>query len=159
MIGTFTFAETSGAVAGTTFSSQSVQNAASYLAAGIAGPLDDFDAVDVTADLVGATGGTLDVYLQTSNDGSSWYDSVHFAQLAAGAAAVSYRVTLARFGQPASAAPVVVGKNGTPALAAGTAVQSFGTRARLVMVAGSGTSAAAKVAVMVAGSRTGKTTY
>jgi hypothetical protein len=132
-----------------------VTNAASYLPAGVCGPLDDFDAVDLAIELVGATGGTLDVYVQSSLDqGLTWYDSVHAPQLAAGAGAVIYRTSLTHFAQPASAAPVAIGKNLSPALAANVAVQGgWGDRIRLVFVAGSSTTAGAAVKVTVAAQR------
>src|SRR4051812_2079935 len=70
----------------------------------------------VMAELVGLTNGTLDVTIQDSPDGVSWYDYVHFAQLAAGAAAVkiSYTpalpnaiVTIGKTVDPATPAPVL----------------------------------------------------
>ena len=127
MLVTYVFSETSPAAASTAPSSQTVENAASWAPKGVAaGQLDDADAIDIKAELVGATGGTLDVYVQssTSEGDEDWFDVCHFAQLASGAAAVNYRVQLGLVGQPASAAPVAVGKNLSPALAAGTAVQA-----------------------------------
>jgi hypothetical protein len=47
-------------------------------------------AVTFIADVIGATGGTLDVGVQHSPDGVTWYDYVHFSQLAAAAAAIVY---------------------------------------------------------------------
>lgn len=44
----------------------------------------------IVAQLVGVTGGTLDVTIQDSPDGVTWFDLAHFAQLAGGAAAVAY---------------------------------------------------------------------
>ena len=143
----FQFSETSPAAAGTAASSQPIlQTSASY-PAGTAAPLDEYLALDVTAKLVGATGGTLDVYLQTSLDGgNTWTDSVHFPQLANGAAAIIYRTCTTNLG----ATSTVVGQGLSPALAAGVAIQGgWGDRARLVMVAGSGTSAGAAVQVTV----------
>lgn len=152
---TWIFSETSPNAAGTAASSQAVENQASYLSNGVAGPLDDYDALWVQADLVGATGGTLDVYVQSSpDDGRTWYDVVHFTQLAAGAAAISYRATLSL--QSAMTAPDTVGKNTSPALAAGKVSQgAFGDRLRLLMVAGASTSAGAAVHVAVTARRTG----
>jgi hypothetical protein len=49
--------------------------------------LDDCEALTIVLDLRGGTGGTLDVYLQTSHDGgTTWFDYAHAAQLASGAA-------------------------------------------------------------------------
>lgn len=115
----------------------------------------NFDAVDVIAELKGATGGTLDVYVQISpDDGNNWYDIIHFAQLAGSAAAIVYQAPISN--ATATTAPTAVGKNMSPALA-GTGSGSpavvngaFSDRMRLVMVAGSGTSAGASVVVRVA---------
>ena len=152
MLAWFQFNETSPAAAGTAASSSAVMSAASYLPPGVAGPLDDGEALDIVAELVGATNGTLDIYLQTSlDDGLTWYDSVHFVQLAGSAAAIIYRTTISHIVQPTTALPVPVGKNLNPVLtsANGTVQGSWGTRCRLVFVAGSGTSAGAAVKVTV----------
>jgi len=155
VIAQFVFSETSPAAAGTAPSSAPVANAANYLPPGEAGPLDDFDSIGVTAELIGATGGTLDVYVQTSPDqGATWGDKVHFSQLLAGAAAVVYHVSLGANAPATSNAPIVVGEGLSPALAVATVVQGLAfDRMRLVMVAGSGTSAGAAVVVKVAGQR------
>lgn len=154
MLGWWKFTETTPASASTVASSGPVMSAANYLPAGVVGPLDDFDAVDIAAELVGSTGGTLDVYVQTSLDEINWFDSVHFAQLANGAAAVSYRTSITHFAQPNSPAPVVVGKNLSPALAPNVCVQGgWGSRLRLVFVAGAGTTVGASVTVTVAAQR------
>lgn len=151
----YTFSETSPAAAGTAASSNAISAVAASYPAGVAAPLDDYDALDITAVLKGATGGTLDVYIQTSLDGGvTWTDSVHFPQLAAGASQVIYRTSITHLAQPTSAAPVVVGQGLNPALAVNVSVQGgWGDRARLVMVAGSGTSAGAVVSVTVAAQR------
>jgi hypothetical protein len=149
----FVFSETSPSAAGTAASSQPVQNAGNFLAPGVAGPLQNFDAADIFAELTGATGGTLDVYLQRSpDDGVTWYDAVHFTQLASGGSAVIYSTALSNAQQ--TAAPVAVGKNLSPALGAGVTVNGpTSDRLRLVMVAGSGTSAGAAVTVRVMAQR------
>lgn len=151
MLQPYVFVETSPGAPGTAVSSLAVQNSA--FAAGIAGPLNDGDALDIVADLVGATGGTLDVYIQTSPDGGpSWYDAVHFPQLAAGAAAVKYRAPVSLFTN--SVTPIVVGKNLTPSIAVNTVLNgAFGDRCRLVMVAGAGTSQGAAVRITVQAQR------
>jgi hypothetical protein len=153
----FIFSETSPAAAGTATSVNPVTNQASFLPNGVAGPLGDYDAVDITADITGATGGTLDVYVQISNDnGQNWYDVVHFAQATAGHAIASYQAPISN--STATTAPTVVGKNLSPALTAGAVVNgAFGDRMRLVMVAGSGTSAGAPVKVTIAPQRSGST--
>jgi hypothetical protein len=112
--------------------------------------LERFDALQVIAELVGATNGTLDVYLQTSPDGgTSWYDWVHFPQLAAGAAAVKYAFSVPSAG---ATALTTIGKGTSVALAANTiAYQLWGDRVRAVYVAGASTSAGAAVTIHILG--------
>lgn len=113
--------------------------------------LDAVESVDVNADLVGATGGVLNLYLQTSTDaGVTWYDYAAFAQLASGAAASTVRFGFTR--GTALNTIVAVGKNlvAAPAnaLAAGTVVGGpFGDRMRLVAIAGASTTAGATITV------------
>lgn len=121
--------------------------------------LDDFDSFHVTALLVGATGGVLDVYLQRRVDdaGTVWADWVHFPQLAAGAAAIKYAV--ASLPPPAATATVIGttaqdGTTGAPALAANTVVGGHpGDAVRCVCVAGVSTSAGAAVTIYIKGRR------
>lgn len=152
MIGTFIFSETSPNAAGTVASSQAVTNST---IAGVAAPLDDWDAIDVTAEFGGATGGTLDVYIQVSPDqGASWYDIIHFSQATALSAMKFYQAPLSL--ATTTTAPVAVGKNLSPSLGAGSASVVNGAwcdRARLVMVAGTGTSAGTSVVVKMAPQR------
>ena len=145
----FVFTETTPAAAGTVASLAAVQNAASYLPSGVAGPMDEYDAVDVIAEIQGATGGNLDVYVQTSPDGGiNWYDIIHFPQATAASAVKYYQAPISN--ATATTAPVVVGKNLVPALAANVVVNgAFSDRMRLVFVAGAGTSAGAVVVVRV----------
>lgn len=107
------------------------------------------ESLDVEAALVGATGGTLDLYLQTSPDGgTTWVDYAHFAQLAAGAAASFVRFGVARHAQQTTI--TTVGRALVPALAVGTVVGGpFGDRMRLVAVAGAGTSAGAAITILL----------
>jgi hypothetical protein len=109
----------------------------------------DYEGADVVAELVGATGGTLDVFVQLSPDeGQNWYDIIHYPTLAAAAPAVIYQTPISTATNTATA--VKVGKNLAPALAAGTVVNgAFTDRLRLVMVAGAGTTAGAPVVVRV----------
>ncbi|MES1176495.1 MAG: hypothetical protein ABUL62_19380 [Myxococcales bacterium] len=46
--------------------------------------------VNIEATLQGLTGGTLDVTIQDSPDGLTWYDFARFPQIAAGAAKATY---------------------------------------------------------------------
>jgi hypothetical protein len=155
-LGQFLFNETSPSAPGTAASSQPVANAASWCPAGVAGGgLDDYDSIGIDCDLVGATGGTLDVYLQQSPDqGVNWYDVIHWTQLASGGAAVHYSSPISQ--ATTTTAPITVGKNLSPALASGTnsvVNGAFSDRMRLVMVAGSGTSAGAQVIVRLSPQR------
>ena len=149
MITPYIFSETSPSAPGTAVSTQVVQNVSPPYAAGTANPIDDSDALNIFAELVGATGGTLDVYVQVSPDGGpNWTEIVHFPQLAAGASAVKYQAPVSLFTNLAT--PVVVGKNLTPSLAANTVVNgAYSDRCRLLFVAGSGTTAGAAVKVTV----------
>jgi len=152
MLTILTFNETSASSPGTIASSQAVS--------GTAGPsgvatqqLDDYQAISFEAVLMGAVGGTLDVYVQNSPDmGSSWYDYIHFAQLAPGAGTFRYVVSCASGAQNLSLQ--TVGYNLSPALAASTAIGgAWGDRFRLVMVAGAGTTAGAVVQLRVVAQR------
>jgi len=105
-----------------------------------------YSSMRIEATLKGAQGGTLDVYLQVSYDnGVSWSDYCHFATLAAGAAAATYGVSVTR---SAGSSLTVVGKNAAPLLAANTCRDGeWGGRARLLFIAGPGTSAGAEQVV------------
>jgi hypothetical protein len=74
-----------------------------------------FDCVSLFADIASPTGAAVDVFVQNSADGTTWYDYVHFTQSAAAAAAVKYLYVPALSGSiqtigsgtVASAAPVL----------------------------------------------------
>jgi hypothetical protein len=145
----FVFNETSPSSPGTAASSQSVTNST---LGGIAWPLDDWDALDVAADIVGATGGTLNIYVQVSPDGINWYDVIAFPQATNGASLKTYQAPLSLATNTATVSQV--GKNLNPSLTAGNVVNgAFTDRLRLVMVAGSGTTVGAPVIVRVSGQR------
>lgn len=117
---------------------------------GHVGMLQNYDSLTIRATLTGATGGTLDVYLQTSVDGSEWVDYIHFAQIAAAAAAVTKVVVVSRAGQ--QAAITTVGTNTSPALAANAVVGGdFGNQMRAVFVAGAGTTRGAAQVIRITG--------
>lgn len=135
---TFTISETSPA-------------SASTVVGQVISGLNRFDSFLVDADLVGATGGTLDVYLQRWVDTNLWHDWLHFPQLASGASAIRYSVF-----PSLSNTIVVVGtgtdSNATPALAANTCVGGHpGSKVRAVYVAGASTSAGAAVSLKIRG--------
>jgi hypothetical protein len=102
----------------------------------------------------GATGGTLDLYLQTgfkqiNNPTLRWVDVAHTPQMAAGAAVASYVFTVTRFN---SAASTIVASNttsATPTLAANTTVQGLlGYKFRWVAVSGASTSVGATQTIL-----------
>jgi len=110
----------------------------------------------VLASLVGATGGTLDVYIQETWDvdkngqllaAPTWRDVCHFTQLTAGATAIKYRVAI----QPDSTVQTIgTGTTAAPgvALAAGKVCGGpWGPMVRLVFVAGASTTAGAAISV------------
>jgi hypothetical protein len=124
--------------------------AASTAAGDTVAGLGKYDAIQIVANLVGATGGTLDVYMQTSPDGgTTWYDYVHFPQLGAGAAAIRYMVNIPSAG---ATGITVIGTGSSPALAANTVVGgSWGDRLRALYVAGASTSAGAAITISILG--------
>jgi hypothetical protein len=133
-------------------------SASTAVSAVTAGGLDDFDWFTVDAQLVGATGGTLDVYLQrqvaldAEVTGGVWADWLHFPQLSSGAGAVKYSAITG-----SSTTITVVGNatdasGATPALAANTFVGGHpGNKLRAVYVAGTSTSAGAAVKIYITG--------
>lgn len=119
----------------------------------LGGRLQDADALTFYASLIGATGGVLDVYIQHWINGS-WVDYAHFAQITAGAAASKAYFAVSKFQNAAIATSV--GNGSSPALVASTVVGGpWGSKMRLLFVAGAGTSAGAAISVAVTGVRTG----
>lgn len=113
--------------------------------------LDAFSEITVLMTLQGATGGTLNVTLQTSNDGgTSWQDWFRSADILAAAAASTTVVS-----RPSVvAAPVVIGQGLTPALAKGTVRPGVvGRWMRVVFEAGAGMSAGAAQIITLVGER------
>lgn len=102
-----------------------------------------YDTLTMEADIVGGTGGTLDIYVQRTFDGgTTWRDYVHFPQVAA--------ATTKRYSHSPSLDGQIyeVGQGTTPALAAGTSANGkWGSHLRVLAVSGSGTSAAGSVTV------------
>lgn len=149
----FLFSETSPSSPSTAVSSGVVESAAAYGGPGVAMPLNDGNSLDIAADLRGATGGSLDVYVQYSvNSGRSWYDLAHFPQIASGAPLIYFRAPVSLYTNSVNTSQV--GKNLAPALAPSAMVNgAFGDRVRLVMVAGAGTSVGAPVVVGVTAQR------
>jgi predicted amino acid dehydrogenase len=111
--------------------------------------LGSFESIVLLYTTASVGGGTLDVYVQTRH-GAVWYDYVHFPQIAAGAAAVTYRVPCTR--SASVGAPVVIGSGVLPALAVNACVQGdFGDAVRLVVVAGAGAVAGGVQTVNISG--------
>lgn len=117
--------------------------------------LSHYDHIQVYAALVGATGGTLDVYLQRKVN-ATWVDWAHFTQLASGAPAVKYS-----FSANAAMNTVTdtnristIGVDLTPALGSGVIVGGHpGDEVRAVYDAGSSTSEGAAVSIVITGTR------
>lgn len=126
-------------------------SATTTVSANTATGLAEFDWFMIDATLTGGTGGTLNVYLQREIATNVWADWIHFPELAAGAAAVSYSV------QPQASnliATVGIGTTAAPgvALAAGGNVGGHpGDTIRAVYVAGTSTSAGATQVIRVSG--------
>lgn len=96
------------------------------------------EGLTVVGQLVGATGGTLDVYLQTA------YDAADVADASA---------TWFDFA-PAVSTVTTIGSGTSPALAAATILGgSWGNRMRLLFTAGAGTSVGAATSVTLIGHR------
>jgi hypothetical protein len=118
------------------------------------GGLSRYDGLAIYATLTGGTGGTLDVYLQTSFDGgTTWYDYVHFAQKASGAAVTTVGVGIPPAGVTALTA---TGKGSLLTPAVGLAVNTiiggpWGDLMRAVYVAGVSTSAGAAQIIEIIG--------
>ena len=118
--------------------------------------LEKFDSIRIDATLTGATGGTLDVYLQrlVSTGPNVWVDWVHFPQIPAAQAAKSYSLTT----EVTATVPVVVGigTDAAPgvALAANTSVGGHpGQQVRVVFVAGASTTAGATQTIYLVGQK------
>ena len=99
----------------------------------------------------GGMGGTLDVYVQSSwDEGTTWFDFVHFTQFASGAAS-----STAKFSSDVLNTITTIGKNTSPALAANScAGRDWGDWIRMLYVAGASTTAGATVKLTVIGKNT-----
>lgn len=134
---TATSPATATSAVGGTFKSGFLQNA-------------DFLVIDAT--LTGATGGTLDVYLQHKVADDVFVDLVHFAQKTAGAATTRHVLTID--GKGTSIVAVGSSNAAAPgtgvALAAGATTNSWPAGdIRIVFVAGASTSAGASQTISI----------
>lgn len=116
---------------------------------GSIGGLDQFAYFMIDALLAGATGGTLDIYLQRkvveADATTRWVDWLHFPQVTAGAAAANYCAT-----PTASAGINAVGAGTSPTLAANTFIGGHpGSEVRVLAVAGAGTTLGASQSVTI----------
>lgn len=102
---------------------------------------------------VGATGGTLDIYVQCrGKDGTTWYDYAALAQIAGGAAAGKSVFSVSRM-QQQTTINTTIGVDLTPTLTANSVLGGdFGQEIRLVAKAGGGTSAGAAISCEIFGS-------
>jgi hypothetical protein len=115
-----------------------------------------YQTLTIIGSLLGATGDTLDVIVETSADGTDWYEMIRFTQLAAGGAAATSRFNISPTG---GAGTALTGKNltTTTGLASGTAANGqWFDRLRVRYIAGTSTSAGAVQKVTVFGTVLGK---
>lgn len=147
---TYTITGTSPAAPGSAVVGSAVD--LSLLPGGSGNGLDVIDDIDVIAATHGATGGVLDLVLQTSPDGVTYTDWMHFTQIAAAAGNAFQR---AMSSHDAQQNPVAVGQGTTTALAATTTAGGPQRFIRLVAVAGASTTAGATqtITLMAKGSR------
>lgn len=110
--------------------------------------LDDFDWFQVSATLIGPTGGTVDVYLQRKIDTGVWQDWVHFPQMSAG--------TTKRYVLSAQSTDDITevggGNDATPGVALSANTNLGGhpcMGVRMVTVTGSGVSVAATQTIYI----------
>jgi hypothetical protein len=113
-----------------------------------------YEDITFLATLTGATGGTLDVYVQHSADGVDWYDYVHFSQLAPAAAAATYSYPPALNDNIVAVGKGTAGSAGPLTLPPGTVAGGrCHDQLRTVFVAGASTSAGAAQVVNVLATR------
>jgi len=111
-----------------------------------------FDWFTVDANIQGASGGTLDVYLQRQIEADLWADWLHFPQLTDGQAATQY---CAQSGSDKTIHAVEQGTDGsagTPVLAANTFIGGHpGNAVRLVTKTGAGVGTGTSQTVKITG--------
>jgi hypothetical protein len=122
----------------------------------VAENLDAFSAIAVYFTLRGATGGALNVTLQVSYDGDKWYDWYRSSDIAAAAAATTFKVTDSH----GDASTTLVGMGttapsaATPVLEKGTVAPGlWGKKMRAVFEAAGGTTQGASQEIIVVGHR------
>lgn len=128
-------------------------SSASTAILGTAGGLLRFNWFTIHAALLGATGGTLNVYIQRMIVDDIWSDWLAFTQLTAAQAATRYT---ANTGSNNTISAVGGGTNAvaTPSLSAGTFIGGHpGDKVRVVCTAGVSTSAGAVQSIYLVGHR------
>lgn len=124
------------------------------------GGLSYFDAISIVATIQGATGDTLDVYLQTSYEinpdwpadhpGRIWYDYAHFQQLADGASPVTVALHVNR--STSVTAETSIGTGISPALGVSTIMGgAWGDMLRILFVPGASTTAGSEQVLTIIG--------
>lgn len=105
----------------------------------LAAGLLDYDRLAIISTLTGASGDTLDAYIQRSWDGTTFYDYAHLPQMAANDPAETHAYC------PSDTSDIIkVGSGDSPVLAAGEAADGhWGERLRVHLVAGTNTLAGA----------------
>lgn len=126
--------------------------------AGAAVTVEQYDTLEVIAELTGATGGTLDTVLETSHDGTTWEEFARFAQKADAAAVTKHRFSVSRKVQQTTI--TTIGRQPTavalaaPVISANSVVGGgFGKYMRTVYYAGVGTTVGAAQVIMAYGHR------
>ena len=118
------------------------------------GGLERFDTFIVDATVQGATDDTLDLVLQRKvGDADVWAEWIRFAQLASGAAAVSYTVSPTPSNTIVAVDTDTTASPSGPVMSAGCVGGHPGSRVRLVATAGASTSAGAEQTVRITGIR------
>lgn len=127
-----------------------------FLLGGTSGPpgLDVIESLDIIANTLGATGGTLDLVVETSPDGVTYTEHMHFVQVAAAAPAAVQRGFSTRWG---NLVPVAVGQGTNQVLAAAAIAGAPQRFLRVIAKGGASTTAGAAqtFTIMASGSRKG----
>lgn len=117
--------------------------------------LDQFSMIAVYFTTRGATGGTTCITLQCSHDGGqTWFDWYRSADIAAGAAATTFKVTDSYGDESQTTIGTGTASAATPALAKGTVSPGiWGKKMRAVFETGAGVSVGASQGILVVGMR------
>jgi hypothetical protein len=148
----YVWSETSPSSPGTATSVNAVSGVSSGIANGVIGYLDDYRSLRFFAELTGATGGSLQVTIESSADGSNWYEYLSWPSITSGAGLAYYSASTSLSAGTSSI--LAVGKGSVSAIAANKVVGgAHGSMLRLLMTAGSGTTVGAPVLVRISAQR------